>query len=74
MNSLVPIEKDIPVEHARSPWKYPLGKMEVGDSILVTEATTSTARTVAWNGGRRYPGRRYITRREMRGTRIFRVV
>jgi hypothetical protein len=67
------IDKNVPLPRRRRPWKYNWDEMAIGDSFLVTDVGYDAARSAAWSAQSRRPGQRFETRREGRGTRIFRV-
>lgn len=46
--------------------------MRVGDSFLVSDVADHSARQAAYAAGKRY-GRKFTTRKEVGGTRIFRI-
>lgn len=68
------IEKGIPLPPVRKRLiKYPLDKMEVGDSILVCEPDPSRIRSTIWQFGRRNKIK-FVSRAEHEGAiRIWRV-
>jgi len=72
----IKIEKDVPIHGGgnagnRNPEKYPFREMEVGDSFFIAE-NPKAVQSSAYVAGKRL-GRRFITRREGDGVRVWRV-
>jgi len=71
------IENNVPMPDRRNgkPPKYPLSQLEVGQSFWVplTDATPESIRTAAANASRRYQGRKFATRTEGNGVRVWRL-
>lgn len=69
------IEKGVDVTKAAGrgrPWKYPFLEMEIGDSFFVPADLAEKVRAAATSAGRRY-GKKYVTRKEGNGRRVWRI-
>ena len=72
---MVKIDKGVPIPVSSKVRHYPWILMEVGDSFFVeniSEGKFADFRSMASAAGRRY-GRKYTTRREGTGVRIWRI-
>lgn len=69
---MIKIDKSIPPPVAKTT-KYPWAEMEVGDSFLI-EAARSSATSLAGSASARYAPKRFVSRKEGSGRRIWRVV
>ena len=79
---MIQIEKDIPIPKVgggvHKEHKYPLCEMEVGDSFFVSEGgDTKKERTmqaaIISMGNRRYPGKKFTSRKVKGGIRFWRI-
>lgn len=66
------IEKNIPVPDGYRRSNWPFDEMEVGDSFAVPKAKARVAKQAAYNRNKGID-RRYVTRSEGDGVRIWRV-
>lgn len=72
MGKMFEIEKDVPLPTIKHGKKYPWEQMDVGDSFFVPEVKQSLMGTNAAHNTR-MTGRRYTTRKENGGVRVWRV-
>ena len=72
---MIKIDRDIPLPVGR-PTKYPLHIMEVGESILVTDAPRSNSghyRPIAGRANKKHAPKKFAQRQVPEGLRIWRI-
>lgn len=66
------VDFSVPVPTTDRPSRYPLGRLEIGQSFLLSKEDDKRGRVAACQYKFRHPGWNYRTRQEAGGTRVWR--
>lgn len=68
------IEKDIPIASRKNKFSiYPFAEMEVNDSFFVPNIRQQTLSSAAYYFSKKHPPKKFATRQENNGSRVWRI-